>query len=201
MKKNILIACMLLCGIGGADERFRTKLAVDLNGDGRPDTIRLITYKANDVTLGQLVVEDAGGKLLWKGPRFSDAYASDPYRFLGEFDRGDLEFAGDLDGDGRVELVATYQKSDVRPTEFRMFRWNGKRFVFEQRGMLVPQPQKPATFNFSKADPARTYWVDEIRKAGGHYRLKIMDLRTQKSSTETANWVKGQGFILSTSAR
>ncbi|MCA9795788.1 MAG: VCBS repeat-containing protein [Candidatus Eremiobacteraeota bacterium] len=171
-------------------------LKADLDGDGRDEVVRLVEYEVDGVTLGQLVVE-AQGKVLWRGPRSKQAYNEEPFRFLGEFDGGDLIFLADYDHDGKVDLVASDQKSDVRPTVYRLFHWNGQKFVFDRRAMLVPQPQKPATYNWEKPDPSRTVWVETIRVLDGQaFELQVTNLGHEAYALKT-RWLAGEGFVLS----
>jgi len=103
--RYVLVLLLLLAGPVWGQEF--TPLKVDLNGDGTPELIKLRPFKQGGVTLGQLVVTSAAGKLLWEGPRHSATpwYPREPLIFLGDFDRGVPEAAGDFDGDGSVDYV------------------------------------------------------------------------------------------------
>lgn len=187
------LLCLFLLTLPAWAERT---LKADLDGDGTPEVVRLAEYEVEGVTLGQLVVERQG-KVLWRGPRSKQPYSPEPFRFLGEFDGGDLVFLADYDSDGKVDLVASDQKSDVRPTVFRLFHWNGQKFVFERRAILVPQPQKPATYQWEKPDPSRSVWVETIRAgAGGAFELRVTNLGHDPYALKT-HWLGGEGFVLS----
>lgn len=177
----ILASLIFIVSAASSEERFRSVLKADLNGDGTKETVRLIPYKVGETELGQLVVEDSKGKQLWKAPRSKDAFGDDPFSFLGEFDRGDFEFIGDFDQDGKVDLVATEQKSDVRPTVYKIFHWDGHQFVFDKSAMLTPDTKKRDknghTYSFKKFDPAAVVWVERIqRNNNGGFELAVSDL-------------------------
>jgi hypothetical protein len=176
-----LATLILTTSFAASEERFRTELKADLDGDGRKETIRLIPYKVGEAELGQLVVEDPNGKAIWKAPKSKDAFSVEPYHFLGEFDRGDLEFVGDYDQDGKIDLVTTEQKSDVRPTTYRIFHWDGHKFVFDKAVMLTPEPrergQNPFYYTFKQFDPMASVWVERIAKLDkGMFELTVSDL-------------------------
>ncbi len=130
-----------------------------------------------------------------ESPRSKDAFGEEPFRFLGEFDRGDFEFIGDFDQDGKVDLVATEQKSDVRPTVYKIFHWDGHQFVFDKSAMLTPEPRErgknPFYYSFKPFDPASSVWVDSIKLSDkGLYELSISDLsRSSRGNyTHTVVW-------------
>lgn len=130
-----LIALMLLLTVPAlAQAEWPTegqvvqRLQVDLDRDGRAETVGLVAYDVGESSwFGQLVVLGPDGKTLWKGPRPKDA--ADPMAF-GSWDWGaaTLELAGDLDGDGKVEILGALPQSDVRPATFRVLRWTGQAF-------------------------------------------------------------------------
>lgn len=191
------LACLLLLTpLALGTTSYRQKIAVDLNGDGRKELVVLKPYSAGEVTKGQLMVLDSAGKIIWTGPRIKDAYSNSPWSFLGEFDLGDIAWISDYDGDGQVDLCATYQKSDVRPTQFRLFHWNGKGFVYDKSAMLVPAPQKPATLIWQAYSPEATTWVETMTCTGpGSFRV---DVASPPDTIPAWNirYQTGEGFIL-----
>lgn len=189
MKRTLSAIAFSLLALGAlwAEERFRLQMKVDLNGDGRKETVRLVPYKVGETELGQLIVEDSRGVTLWRAPKCKDAYSSEPFHFLGEFDRGDLECLLDFDGDGRPEIVATGQKSDVRPTTFLVYRWTGKAFMLVNEGMLVPDG---AVYKFKVFDPMANAWVDRIHNKGnGRFQLDVSRLGANPGNSKVvAGW-------------
>jgi hypothetical protein len=153
LRRAFLILLLGCCQVGAW--QLLSQKQIDLDADGRDEVIGLRPYEKDRVRYGQLMVMGPGGAPLWEAPR------ADPYIFLGEFDLGELEVVGDFDEDGRIELIGTYQKSDVSPTRFRMFRWDGKKFAHVKSGYLTAAPQKPGTFVWSD-DRAATQWVDRL---------------------------------------
>ncbi len=130
---------------GQAYQRFQ----VDLNRDGRPETLSLVAYEVGESSyLGQLVVTRSNGSVLWKGPRPTDP--ADPMIF-GAWDWGiaGLEVVGDLDGDGRIEILGALPQSDVRPATFRVLRWNGKAFQKVFARCLLEDPRNSGRYRWS----------------------------------------------------
>jgi hypothetical protein len=124
-------------------EEFPTEpltLSVDLNGDGLPEQVTRRKLGADDQlgTFYQVVVKDAQGAMLWKSP---EVLAVDHPLAFGEWDFGISlpQFAADVDRDGQVELIVPAPQSDVSPTTFRMFRWNGSAFAPWQVKSLTGQ--------------------------------------------------------------
>lgn len=153
--KRLLLGLLVLALPVGA-RQLMSPLNIDLDGDGRVETVGLKTYDVKGVRYGQLVVMNSDGPPRWEAPN------ADPFIFLGEFDLGELEAVGDFDGDGKIELLGTYQKSDVSPTKFRLFRWDGKKFVHLKSGYLTQAPQKPATFVWSD-DAASPRYIESLK--------------------------------------
>ncbi|MBI3927208.1 MAG: hypothetical protein HY319_16850 [Armatimonadetes bacterium] len=194
---RILLLFLLL--VAPVNAELASALSYDLNGDGKPETIGLRKFQQGGVTLGQLVVLDHRAKVLWEGPRRSaePTYPPEPCVFLGDFDRGVPEAVGDFDGDGKVELIGSWQKSDVSPTRFRLLRWNGKAFVHVKNGNLVPAPQRPATFVWTDR-PQAEVWLDEFvgRSTDGLWKVKITDLSGKAYPAETVVRPTADGFVL-----
>ncbi|MBS2040290.1 hypothetical protein JST97_35210 [bacterium] len=191
------LACLLLLTpLAWGTTFYRQKIAVDLNGDGRKEWVVLKPYTVGEVTKGQLMVLDSGGKIMWTGPRIKDAYSNSPWAFLGEFDLGDIAWIDDYDGDGQVDLCATYQKSDVRPTQFRLFHWNGKGFVYDKSAMLVPAPQKPATLIWRAYSPDASTWAETMTcTSPGNYKVDMASPPESPPSWKV-RYQSGEGFVL-----
>jgi len=191
MKKLFwLLACSSLALAAG---RYSQKFHYDLTGDGRPEMVRLQTFDSHGATYAQLVVQGPAGKNLWVGPRKRDS----PLVFGGDFDLGEICAVGDLFGDGKAELLGTYQKSDVSPTRYRVLRWEGNQFVHLRSGSLIPAPQKPATFVWGK-DPGASCWIDSVDKAlpAGRFEVQIMDMSQLPNPTSRATGhFEATGFV------
>ena len=188
---------LLLTPLAWATTSYRQKIAVDLNGDGRKEIVVLKPYNLGEETKGQLMVLDAGGKILWTGPRIKDSHSVSPWAFLGEFDLGDISWIDDYDGDGQIDLCATYQKSDVRPTQFRLFHWNGKAFVYDKSGMLVQAPQKPATYEWKPFSPDASSWLESMTcSSPGNYRGELSNPPNPPEQVKL-RYQPGEGFVRS----
>lgn len=181
-----LASLLLSLSLAGQAQEGITPLSYDLDQDGQPETITLRHFEQEGVPLGQLVVLDAAGKVRYQGAsRSSDPeWPQEKDIFLGQYDRGTLEVVGELYGDGRVYLLGSYQKSDVSPTRYRLFVWNGNAFQHVRDGRLTGAPQRPATFVWSD-DPAAERWVDRFDGWDqGLFQATVTDLRT--GQTEAA---------------
>lgn len=176
-------------------------LSVDLNGDGAPEQISRRKLGADDQlgTFYQILVKDAQGTVLWKSPEVLNV--EHPLAF-GEWDFGISlpQFAADVDRDGQVELIVPAPQSDVSPTTFRLFRWNGSAFAPLQVKALTGKAQKGAVFRWTDKPSLSSYWVEKWIgvSAEGGWVVKLVtmpeggDLMTAVAVLAT----KGDGFEL-----
>lgn len=183
-----LLVLALLLWLPASARQLLSPLTIDLDGDGRTETVGLRAYEKDGVRYGQLVVLGADGPPRWEAPK------ADPYIFLGEFDLGELSSVGDFDGDGKIELLGTYQKSDVSPTKFRLFRWDGKKFVHLKSGYLTQAPQKPATFVWSD-DAGAARYVDSLTGLRDR-RLKAVIAAPPKTEQHWMRWDLRSGELI-----
>ena len=194
MKK---LACLLaLSTCAWAAPRYHQKFSVDLNRDGRPEQVVLAYYKVGQVQLGQLQVLSPQGKVIWASPKLKDAFEDSPWQFLGELDLGDISWIDDYDRDGQVDLCATDQKSDVSPTRFRLFHWDGKRFVYDQTYNLTAASQKPVSFEWAQPRPDLSAWVNSMKRvAPGVFSVEFLEI-PKGSQSYRVRYLPGQGFVL-----
>jgi hypothetical protein len=106
-----LLCWLLLLSAAAAEQVWK----IDLNGDGKPETIRL--QPTNSSHGAWWVVVDG----LWKSPdTLSDA---------GE----GLPAVGDADGDGRVDLVVYCGTRGGPPSNFALYPWTGEGFEWRKK--------------------------------------------------------------------
>lgn len=176
-------------------------LSADLNGDGVPEQIsrRKLGADSQIGTFYQLLAKDAQGTVLWKSPEVHDT--EHPLAF-GEWDLGISmpQLAADVDRDGKVELLVPAPQSDVSPTTFRLFRWNGSAFVPLQSKALTGKAQKGAVFRWTDNPALSSYWVEKWMgvSAEGGWVVKLV-ATPENGGSVTAIAVltaKGDNFVL-----
>lgn len=194
---------LTVCNTSKAEEVATepAQLVVDLNGDGRPETItRRRLGSDNEIgTFYQIVVRDSTDTVLWKSPEILDV--SHPLAF-GEWHFGISmpQFAADIDGDGKVELLVPAPQSDVSPTIFRVLQWTGNAFEPKHSRALTGKGQKGALFNWSESPSPSDYWVQRwlgLSPEGG-WLVELASL-PDDGEVRTATGVltaKDQGFEL-----
>lgn len=150
---RMLLLAVLLFNLAWALEMPKAgeiyqSLTYDLNGDGKPDKVQLAAYKIHKESesyWGRLRVTEAGGQVIWEAPK-ADA-SGNPFAF-GEWPYGSagLDWLGDLDGDGQVELISRGAVSDVRPPTYRRYHWTGQGFKALTPKMLLASPEGSGRF-------------------------------------------------------
>jgi hypothetical protein len=138
------------------------RLLVDLDDDAIREEI-VMRRAGKDAELGeffQAVARQADGTVLWRSSETMDA--NDPLAF-GRWDFGTSlpQWAGDIDGDGKVEMIAPAPQSDVSPTFFRVFRWSGQSFEPMFSRALIGGGDNGARYTWSGNPPDAGYWVTE----------------------------------------
>lgn len=189
---KILVLSLFLfqCALG---QELLHKHAIDIDGDGTAEYVGLREYEVDGVFYGRLIVADEKGRDLWVGPN-----TNREFRFLGEFDGGTLEAAYQT-SDGQVFLLASYQKSDVRPTKFRLFTWHNRGFVHLRDGSLLPT-SKPADKFVWSDKPQASRWIEAFNGADGEGNLKAQftDMRAGRQSKILLR-PKGKEYVLKVS--
>jgi hypothetical protein len=176
-------------------------LVADLNGDGQPEVIsrRRLGADSETGTFFQIVVKDASDAVLWTSPEILDP--NHPLAF-GEWHFGISlpQLAGDVDRDGKVELIVPAPQSDVSPTFFRVLQWTGKAFEPKYSRALSGKGRKGAAFKWTQSPSLADYWVQQWlgSSAEGGWVVELVSLR-EGSEVRTATAVisaKGDGFEL-----
>ena len=176
-------------------------LVTDLDGDGRPEMIsrRRLGADSETGTFFQIVVKDASDAVLWTSPEILDP--NHPLAF-GEWNFGISlpQLAGDVDRDGKVELIVPAPQSDVAPTFFRVLQWTGKAFEPRYSQALSGKGRKGAKFKWTQSPSLADYWVQRWlgSSAEGGWVVELVSL-PEGSEVQTATAVisaKGDGFEL-----
>lgn len=153
MRKKLFLVLVLLTQMAYAQSLPKAgevyeSVSCDLNGDGKVEKIELSAYGINaesEMFWGRLRVKDSSGKVIWEAPKASKN--EQPFSF-GMFPYGvsGLEWVGDIDGDGKIELISPAPVSDVRPPTYRRYRWTGTAFQALGDKMLLENPAGSGTF-------------------------------------------------------
>lgn len=155
----------------------------DLNKDGHLEKIAVRVYGVSEWEwFAQVIVFDSSGKIIWKGP--ANKNRNNPLVF-GSFDYGSAlpEVVGDMDGDGRIEMIATTPVSDVRPQPFRLFRWDGTKFVYIFMKTLMEKPAGSGVFVWSKPGPPDGCWITDLKGVKGYknFIASIFEFNKEKT--------------------
>lgn len=215
MNPQTFVRCVLVCagmamrfGVCHAAEEAAEPavLIADLNGDGRPEMIsrRRLGADSETGTYFQIVVKDASDAVLWKSPEVLDP--NHPLAF-GEWHFGISlpQLAGDVDRDGKVELIAPAPQSDVSPTFFRVLQWTGNAFEPKFSRALSGQGRKGAVFGWTGNPSTNDYWVQQwlgsspeggwvVELAslpeGGEMRIATAVLSPKSGGFELIRWIQ-----------
>lgn len=126
----------------------------------------------------------------WKAEVTSDSM--DVYAFGVWMDGSGLPvYFGDIDGNGKPELLATVPKGDLSPTTFRIFRWTGDNLLFVKKRSLV---SLDGEFHWVqlKEETSAGPWIERFEPDG---RAEILALNGEDLQRETvAVEPTAQGF-------
>lgn len=153
-------------------------ISADLNNDGAKETITLTAYNVSDEEYyGQIKVLDYSGRTIWTGPR--PTKPGDPLAF-GSFMWGEAKLCVvmDTNNDGQVSLIGTTPQSDVRPSVFRMFDWNGSALTPKSKRCLIEEPALSGRYAWTAApeEYGKVRWVGSLYTASdGTTRARIFD--------------------------
>lgn len=144
-------------------------IRVDLDGDGRPETLRLTCAPGNGCADYFLDVHAADGRLLFAGPRDGPSFFIFCSCHAGVYMP---EVFFDMDGDGRKEMILLHPRGDVSPTPVEAFRFNGSGFdhVLANKGFFAsredPDLLRAVDFKDPDAQPYRYLYALHTDKAG-----------------------------------
>jgi hypothetical protein len=162
------------------------KLSRDLDGDGKPETIGLVAYriqKESDSHWGRLTVWGPGQKLLWQSPPCKEA--RQPMAFgVWPFGSSRLQWLGSIGG--QMQLISAEAQSDLRPPNYRRYRWNGKAFEWFATQQLIQSSAGVFEWTKQEWDGNRPItWINDFK---GSQQVEVVRAGPGQSSL----WVKGR---------
>lgn len=138
----------------------------DVNSDGVDEIVALSAYKVEgNEYLGQLIVTDLDGQHLFEGPRPDKG--TDPLAF-GHFYYGNADIqaiiADEDDNGAHISLIGAMPVSDLRPTPFRVWRWNDGMFIPEFVNTLLEWPAESNCYVWKEKDfeYAEDRWISKF---------------------------------------
>lgn len=88
---------------------------------------------------------------------------SETFAFGSWFDGSGLPvFWGDIDQDGKPELLAPLPKADLSPTVYRIFRWTGEELLFLKKRCLVGVDDNRFHWTAPEVTPDECTWIDHF---------------------------------------
>lgn len=158
----------------------------DINRDGHKERVILMPFVAKDEgTFMRLMVYNHRDELIWQTPNLTDPTNK---RTFGAYDWGicDIQALCDIDKDGYMDLIGTMPRSDVRPAYFRVWKWDGDKFVYQFTSYLVEKGKGSEIFAWSKKD-----WdgISDIRWVDGLDNTEDGNLKANIVSYEKPNKV------------
>jgi len=147
------------------------RFVADLDGNHAAAVVTLEDVPTLSGGGGRLVVKDAAGTTLWRGPLADTLTPPDKWHPLFYFcSPGGVYWPaliGDIEHDGFAEIVAANAQSDVSVSSFTVARWNGKAFaVVRENESLVESPNGSGRFAWQKWGNASkdARWIMEMKK-------------------------------------
>lgn len=171
-------AALVVCAAAAPSVEQETKPAsfsTDLNADGAVEKIETrFSGRKEQGKFYYLAVKDSEGNTIWTGPKDLDPANK---LVFGEWDYGCSmpQLAGDVDGDGAIELIAPAPQSDVSPTTFRVMRWTGGAFEPVRETQLLERPAGSDKFPWKNSEEYLGTWISEFQKvsAPGECQVKV----------------------------
>ena len=96
---------------------------------------------------------------------------------------------GDLDLDGKPELLAPLPKGDLSPTVFRIFRWTGEDLLFLKKRVLIEDAKGHFQWTPPGDEAEEATWVETFVQGraevfsskGGKLSRELLDLAPSKT--------------------
>lgn len=128
-----------------------------------------------------LSVEDESGAI-WESEEAGDPF--DTFAFGVWFDGSGLPVLWlDIDGDGKLELLAPLPKGDLSPPLFRIYRWTGDSLLYLKKRALTKSSSGNFVWSSISGDFVEGSWVDSFNKG----KAEIVTLKNDDvSQSESA---------------
>lgn len=194
----LLVTLLMLPAVAEEVPRKGTNYQVtriDLNADGKLEKVGLSCFEVKESGwYSRLTVWNSQGQKIWQStPAKVGVWA------FGGWDWGisELQWVGDIDGDGAVEAISPAPISDVSPVQFRVYRWSGKAFHHLRTASLLPTSSRE--FGWSQKSQSST-WIGAFKKGkigviwtsgpGGEVQLKEARLAPSSQGFRVLEWLK-----------
>ncbi len=176
-----------------------TSFPMDIDGDGGLETMTLTCQPGIDCANFTMRITEIQGGIVFQGP----AYGDSPLIFC-QCGAGSYypTLVGDLDGDGKAEILAEYAPSDLSASSFWLGDYDGKGFKTLLDGKsLVENPAKPGFFAF--ADPPMNEYESGVRwlmsfsgwSKDGKARGTVFQIRKNPQTGDATDVYTGEGLF------
>lgn len=134
-----------------------------------------------------------GKEVKWQSEQADDNYET--FAFGVWYDGPGLPvYWGDVDDDGKPEMLAPVPKGDLYPAFFRVFRWTGDEMLYLNKRALMRQPDGRFAWTLPGEETDEGEWIDSFAPDG---QAQVVKLVGQDSTQKTVS-VKpdDQGFLV-----
>lgn len=125
----------------------------------------------------------------WTPPKATDNFET--FAFGAWLDGSGLPvWFGDMDGDGKPELLAPIPKGDLSPTVYRIFRWTGEELLFLRKRALLWVRETEFEWAHLPDPDQDVAWIEGIDGT----RADVFELRgsqANRATVEIEPWADG----------
>lgn len=158
------------------------ELSADLNHDQHLERVTLIPFATSeygDVYM-QLTVFNDKDEIIYQSPKVTDC---DNVKTFALYNAGEcaLQLLYDLDGDGNFELLESLPRSDVRPKPYRIWRWDGDKFVYLMDFTFQTSARDHELFVYDERQwdgVEDIAWLENIAVRGGELKADVMSWKS-----------------------
>ena len=153
------------------------ELSADLNHDQHIERVTLIPFATNEYgeTFMRLTVFNDKNEIIYQTPRLTDYENVKTWALTNAGDYS-LQLLYDLDGDGKIELLAGKPRSDVRPKPYRLWRWDGDKFVYLKDFTFQASERDRELFTLQEKHwdgVENVAWLENIAVRGGELKADV----------------------------